>query len=312
MRRITLLALPFFALAALTACGGEEGGGGEHRIDLGMWTPSGNNQTDTVGHLLPKVIRVRVLVDSVPTAGFTVTFAGGNVGTTSVVTNDLGQATTTWTLGPLAGTQFVTASLDGAHGSPVIFHATAVTGTPAALEARAGDGQIVQISSNFGTQIRVRTKDALGNPVGNVWVYWSKTGSVNLGSDSIITGDNGEAVLNVSAGASAGPATITATAPGLAGSPLDFHATVVQQIANVDVANTAYTPSNTVIAAGSAVKWTWTSGSHSVTSNGSPSFVGTSTEVAGFTFGPLIFDTPGVYAFHCTVHGAMTGTITVN
>jgi plastocyanin len=74
-------------------------------------------------------------------------------------------------------------------------------------------------------------------------------------------------------------------------------------------------PAQDTVAAGQTVTWTWTSTgstSHSVLSQGSPSFPSSTTLTGnGMTYSAT-FDTPGTYHYQCAVHGsAMTGTIVV-
>lgn len=87
----------------------------------------------------------------------------------------------------------------------------------------------------------------------------------------------------------------------------------------ITVSNNAFSPGTKTVAAGSTVQWAWNSCtgdvysgqtcvSHSVTfddgSGGSP------TQDQG-TYSRA-FSVPGVYSYHCAVHGAaMTGSITV-
>jgi hypothetical protein len=90
---------------------------------------SGGGQTANVNAQLTNPVVVQVnATDGQPAPGVTVTFAaqnGGTVGSASVVTGANGQASTTWRLGPAAGTQTLTASGTGLTGSPVTFSATA-------------------------------------------------------------------------------------------------------------------------------------------------------------------------------------------
>ncbi len=90
---------------------------------------SGNNQTGNAGALLSAPVSVRVrATDNLPMAGVAVTFVpgnGGSVGQAAVLTDANGLATTTWTLGTVAGAQSLSASVNGLTGSPVTFAATA-------------------------------------------------------------------------------------------------------------------------------------------------------------------------------------------
>src|SRR6185295_11872046 len=77
----------------------------------------------------------------------------------------------------------------------------------------------------------------------------------------------------------------------------------------IDVDDNSYTPSNTTVAAGTTVTWTWVGGNqHSVTfSSGSSSGAAQSTGTFQRTF-----PTAGTFNYQCSVHGsAMSGKITV-
>jgi plastocyanin len=77
----------------------------------------------------------------------------------------------------------------------------------------------------------------------------------------------------------------------------------------VIVSNDKFTPPSLQVAAGSTVTWTWASGgtSHNVTFDDG---VHSATQGGG-TY-TRTFNTPGAYAYHCTIHGTiMSGNITV-
>ena len=114
MKLRTCLTLPL--MFALAACGGDSGGGGGEGevVEIVKWTPSGDNQSDTVGQTLPLVLRVKVTVDGEVSAGHQVVWSGaGTFGTPSMITGSNGIATTSWTLPPEAGIQHATATLSG-------------------------------------------------------------------------------------------------------------------------------------------------------------------------------------------------------
>jgi hypothetical protein len=86
----------------------------EFSATAGPWVQGeviqGNNQEGPVGTVLPDEVRVRFIgEDGSPVSGvsvtFTVTAGGGTVGSAKVTTDALGEASTTWTLGDLAGEQ---------------------------------------------------------------------------------------------------------------------------------------------------------------------------------------------------------------
>ncbi|MCC7003793.1 MAG: hypothetical protein IT357_16670, partial [Gemmatimonadaceae bacterium] len=99
----------------------------------GIIAQSGNNQSGTAGGALaqPLVARVRAAdglgVAGVPVA-FTVLTGGGTLGTVIDTSDANGDASTTLTLGLVAGAQTVRASLPSVAGAEVIFTANAVGG----------------------------------------------------------------------------------------------------------------------------------------------------------------------------------------
>ncbi len=93
--------------------------------------PGGNSQTGPVNTALPSALVVRALAaDAGPVPGVTVNFAvttgGGTLSAPSVVTDANGDAAVTWTLGPSAGAQSVTATATGLPATT--FTATATSG----------------------------------------------------------------------------------------------------------------------------------------------------------------------------------------
>jgi hypothetical protein len=89
---------------------------------------SGNGQTGEVSERLAERLRVVVTRGDEPAADVEVLWAtggGGSFTPASSRTDDLGIATTFWTLGPIAGPQSAEATVDEAEGSPVSFTATA-------------------------------------------------------------------------------------------------------------------------------------------------------------------------------------------
>lgn len=95
---------------------------------------SGDEQRGVAGERLAQEVVVVVTNKSggkrrsVPVF-FEVASGGGSVGTPSTVTDDLGQARTTWRLGATVGAQTVVARLTSAENTTVMLHATASTPT---------------------------------------------------------------------------------------------------------------------------------------------------------------------------------------
>src|SRR5687768_4363686 len=77
---------------------------------------------------------------------------------------------------------------------------------------------------------------------------------------------------------------------------------------SITVSNNRFDPSATTVATGTTVTWTWAQGAtdHNVTfADGTKS----ATQAAG-TYSRN-FGTAGTYAYQCTLHGGMNGTVTV-
>jgi hypothetical protein len=195
----------------------------------------GNNQSVTVGSAVPVPPSVIVRdANNNPVGGVSVTFAvasgGGTVVPTTPVTTGANgvAAVTSWTLGTTAGTNTLTATAAGLAGSPVTFTATGTVGTATQIAVNAGNNQTATAGTAVATPPSVIVKDANNNPVAGVLVTFavaSGGGSV-VPTTAVTTGSNGiAAVTSWTLGPAAGTNTLTATAPGLAGSPVTFTAT---------------------------------------------------------------------------------------
>ncbi|MGE3524646.1 MAG: Ig-like domain-containing protein, partial [Gemmatimonadales bacterium] len=202
----------------------------------------GDNQPPTpAGLALPQSLVVKV-VDGAGNgiAGIAVGFApdsGGTASPTPVTTDAGGLARSSWTLGPKAGPQTLTAS---AAGFFVKFHATATSDVPTRLQLSAGNNQTDTVGTAVATAPAVRVLDANSNPVAGVGVTFTVTGgggtvtgpSGSGVSTVVATGANGIATLTSWVlGTTAGGNTMAASASGvsgpLQGSPVNFSATGV-------------------------------------------------------------------------------------
>jgi adhesin/invasin len=145
----------------------------------------------------------------------------------SSVTNGSGIASATPTLGTLAGSVTVTATVNGAIGSPVTFTHTATAGAAAALELISGAGQTGNTSAQLAEDFVVRVHDDIGsgNGVSGVTVDFTVTaggGSRTPTSDT--TDADGLAATRLTLGSGAGANTLEASSAGLTGSPVVFSA----------------------------------------------------------------------------------------
>ncbi len=314
--------------AASSQCGGSGGGPTDMPRSAIQKAASanGDNQSGTVGTALAAPLRVVVTLDGAPRQGANVTWgaagSGASVNPATSATGPDGIATTSWTMGHAAGAQVATASLAGATGSPVSFTASATAAPATQLSVSSGDNQSSAPNATLAEPLKVKVDDRFGNPVQGVTVSWQvASGAASVQPASSATDVGGLAQTSVTLGAQEGPVTVTASSAGLTGSPATFHAAVasVPTTAAVDVAdnffksarNASSNPAVDTIAAGGSVTWTWTgSNSHSVRSQGSPSFTSSAIMTSGsYSF---TFNTAGTYTYDCAVHGAsMTGTVVV-
>jgi plastocyanin len=80
-------------------------------------------------------------------------------------------------------------------------------------------------------------------------------------------------------------------------------------VANVSIGDDFFNPTSSKINVNDQIKWTWTGSiSHSTTSN--TGLWDSGLNGNGFTFSRT-FTAAGSFPYHCTLHGFMTGTITV-
>ncbi len=139
-------------------------------------------------------------------------------------TDGNGLASAEWTLGDVVGGNTVRASAAGFNAT---FSATGVAGPPVTLTRNAGNNQSAPVGAAVAVDPVVLVKDANGNPVAGVSVGFAVAaggGSIQLASN--LTNSQGLASGGTwTLGPAAGQNSLTATAPGLAGSPATFFAT---------------------------------------------------------------------------------------
>ncbi|MFI5234337.1 MAG: plastocyanin/azurin family copper-binding protein [Gemmatimonadales bacterium] len=290
---------------------------------LALPLSSGNAQSDTVHAFLAESLRVAVTLGGVPLVGRTVTWAtsnaGGLINPTSSITGAGGIATTTWRLGTVAGNQAATATTLGAAAAQA-YSASAAAGVAASLAANGGDAQTADTGAAFAALLSVVAKDQFGNGRAGAPVTWAVT-SANATVTPAVDTTNiaGLASVTLHAGGAVGAVTVTATSPGLNGSPVSFGATIshVPMVFTVTVGNDFFSSDSITISAGDQVKWVWAASAvtHNVTSDGSPAFTSSVNLGANQTYGPILFSAPGIYYYYCSIHGShrsgMYGVIVV-
>jgi hypothetical protein len=309
-------------VVAVAACGGGGGpsddpGGGGSTLVFQKPAGSGDGQTGAVQDTLPLPLIVLVTEGGAPAAGRVVTFtpltAAGTLVSATDTTGADGLATATWILGTAAGTRQVRAAIPGTGLTPLIFTATVQPGPAADLTSQSGAGQVQEVGESFASVLTVHVADAFGNDVAGVTVQWEVvSGSVSLDSPTSISAGDGLASVEVEAGGAPGAATIRATATSIPSDTATFGLMVVPPPSIITVSSNFFTPAIDTIPAGTAVRWTWNSGTHDVLQLSGPApFAASPTLSAPDQYGPILFSTPGRYTYECSLHAGMTAAIVV-
>ena len=191
-----------------------------------------------------------------------------------------------------------------------------------AMATPSGNAQSAPTGSVLPNPLRVIVTRS-GTAVSGQAVSWAITptgGGVNPASTT--TGGDGIAATTVTLPPVATTSTITATAPGVTGSPVSFTAISAGAggTATVSVINFSFDPDDFQIRQGGTVTFLWGTGSgpHTVTPvapNTIPVIPGDpATRSAPFMF-DVVFPSTGTYRYFCRVHGApdfgMHGTVRV-
>jgi uncharacterized protein (TIGR03437 family) len=194
-----------------------------------MTVISGNNQTAQIGTPFASPLVVQLLGANGPVANYPVQYVvsgpvslPGGTGTT-VSTNASGEASVTVTAGNLSGTASVTAV---AGSLQQVFNLNITTAPlsppPSSISIVSGNSQSAIVNASFPQPLVVQVNNSAG-PVSGYTVIYSTTGPVSLSGPSAVTNSSGQASINVTAGATAGAATVTATANEI---PVTFNLTV--------------------------------------------------------------------------------------
>lgn len=275
--------------------------------------------TDTVlGTLTEFEAPLKVLVldhNGVPVRGVVVAWTasgGGAVSSASQPTDAGGESIVEYTFGAEArGGYGATAAVPGLIGSPVIFELDAKPAHPVALAKTGGDGLVVQAGGQVVHTVTAR--DSYGNGTQGVTIDWAAaTGGGATAPARNVTGDGGRAEATRTLGAGVGEQTTTATAAALPGAPaVTFTATAAETV--VRVANNVFIPAAVTVQVGDSVAWQWQgiTAAHNITFADLP---GAPASEPNRTSGVVwrTFASAGSYAYACTIHAAMTGTVTVD
>lgn len=211
----------------------------------------GNNQTGKPGQTLPLALVVHV-TDSAGNSvqGATVTWQVVTAGTLTLsnvigVSDSNGNASALATLGSVAGVAQVTAT---AGSSTATFNLT-VNIPSAGIQKVAGDQQTALTDTAFATPLTVEVVDSSGNPVAGAQVNFQVTaGAATLNPSAAITNPAGQASTTVTAGATPGQLTVTATTASFT---VNFGLTIVPPgPSNITIVNGASFSANTGISPG--------------------------------------------------------------
>lgn len=191
------------------------------------------------------------------------------------------------------------------------------SGPSQSIARSAGENQTGDINTELDDSIRVLLTEN-GAALAGTTVTWSAQNGGSVTPTTSVTDANGLAATTWTLGSTAGPQTARATVSGASGSPLTFHASA---IGGTGVAfgsnffrsnrNGTQDPAVDTIVVGASMTWNGTGGTHTVRSQGTPSFTDSGNLDAGDTY-TVTFNNAGTYQYDCEIHGGqMTGRVVV-
>jgi plastocyanin len=194
-------------------------------------------------------------------------------------------------------------------------NSTTPPGPPSDLMITGGDQQTWYFNNPLPTPLSVTALDVSGRAVPGVVVTWAVTSGGGAVSPLQSTTDASGVATTTDSVASSTRQTVNAKFTGLAG-PVSFSefATSPPTTVGVGVTSFAFTPRDTIVQAGGTVTWTWNSGTvkHNVTySSGPTPLPANSSDQSGTSTFSTTFMAIGTYAYHCTIHPQMMGSVKV-
>jgi len=201
---------------------------------------SGNLQFGTAGLSLAEPLVVKV-VDSNDdpifdyAVRYNVEFGGGNInGSSNAIlrTDPFGQASISFTLGRIAGSNVVSAVASELSGSPVGFTAQGIAGEASKMVNATGEGKTGPVGGQI-TGIQVKVTDIFDNAVSGYTVNFAinKGNATINGSGAVVSGPNGIAPVTINLGNTIGAIEIMVAAPGLIGDGLKIRVYAVASTA---------------------------------------------------------------------------------
>ena len=201
---------------------------------------SGDGQLGPAGEPLPEslVVHAHDRLGN-PAIGVPVEFqimeGGGSPTPTQTQTDVQGMASTTWTLGALAGeAQAIRSFLSFRVGEGVNFEATAVPGVPGEIVVVSGDGQAAPKLSTLLDPLTVRVEDRFQNPVEGVTVEFAAiAGGGSVQPSSTSTDVAGLATTQWTLGAPLGDQSVSIVVVPLLPTTVSAVATTVPQLVEI-------------------------------------------------------------------------------
>ena len=236
-KRATLRAAQSALLLLLAGCGSDITLPSDSGVGLNLSRVDGDGQRGTVGAPLPAPLVVRVAATgNTAVAGRRVVFSPVGEGSAVRLEPDTartdadGTASSIWVLGTEAGQHQVEAHLiaDDVAPAPVRFSAEAIAGPADSLASASALDRAGRRGDELSDPLVVRVADRFGNPVSGATVTWEVTiGDGALSAHTTPTGADGTASVTWELGDRVGVQRVAASVSGVAGSPVNFTATVL-------------------------------------------------------------------------------------
>lgn len=189
-----------------------------HQVVTATVKVAGDEQIDEVGATLPVRIEVELRdAGGSPVAGRELSFEASNGGSApNATTDEAGHASTSWTLGTIAGAQMLHVLEAGTGTLLTSFTATVKPLAAAAIELVAGDGQTAYAGFALRDEIVVRVVDSLGNAKDGVLVTFTVSkGNGSVSPTTMTSREDGTASTRWTIGSDLDTQELAITAEGL-------------------------------------------------------------------------------------------------
>lgn len=218
-------------LLLLAACDG--GGGPIEPAVLQFQIAGGDHQVGPASSMLPDPLSVLVTDgNGRPVSNISIRWKAetGTPTSATSLTNAAGVASIQRTLGADAGVQTTVAIQDDVPGREIRFTSVALVQGATQMARSVEDDGIPRTDTVLATlpsPLSVWIRDYNDTPVPGVVVEWRSDGNGTPSSATSTTDASGVAQTTLTFGPHASPVTVRAAVPGLAGSPVTFHATAL-------------------------------------------------------------------------------------